>query len=109
MRGNRGVGRWEEEVGLGRAILAPGQVSYVPYVPVTMLTEACYLLEGVTLSDLERTEQLLQKYSDANVGLVDASAVAIAERLGFRVVVTTDRRHFGLFRPKHCRAFELLP
>jgi len=101
-------------------------------VPVTVLTEACYLLnthlgnaaerqliraaiegelllEGVILSDLERTEHILQKYSDANVGFVDASAVAIAERLGIRVVVTTDRRHFSLFRPKHCRSFELLP
>ncbi len=101
-------------------------------VPVTVLTEACYLLgthlgiaaerrliratlegelllEGVILPDLERADQILQKYSDANIGLVDATAVAIAERLGIRVVVTTDRRHFSLFRPKHCRAFELLP
>jgi predicted nucleic acid-binding protein len=101
-------------------------------VPVTVLTEACYLLgthlgiaaerrliratlegelllEGVILSDLERADQVLQKYSDANIGLVDATVVAIAERLGIRIVVTTDRRHFSLFRPKHCRAFELLP
>ena len=101
-------------------------------VPVTVLTEACYLLgthlgiaaerrliratlegelllEGVILSDLERADQVLEKYSDANIGLVDATVVAIAERLGIRRVVTTDRRHFSLFRPKHCRAFELLP
>ncbi len=67
------------------------------------------LLEGVTLLDLERADQILQKYSDANIGLVDATAVAIAERLGIHLVVTTDRRHFSLFRPKHCRTFELLP
>lgn len=101
-------------------------------VPVTVLTEACYLLnthlgiaaerrlirailggelllEGVILSDLGRADQVLQKYSDANIGLVDATVVAIAERLGIRTVATTDRRHFSLFRPKHCRAFELLP
>ncbi|HSB70326.1 MAG TPA: PIN domain-containing protein [Candidatus Methylomirabilis sp.] len=101
-------------------------------VPVTVLTEACYLLnthlgvaaerrlvrailegelllEGVILSDLGRADQILQKYSDANIGLVDATVVAIAERLGIRTVATTDRRHFSLFRPKHCRAFELLP
>ena len=101
-------------------------------VPITVLTEACYLLgahlgvaaerrliratldgelllEGVILSDLERADQVLQKYSDANVGLVDATVVAIAERLGIRQVVTTDRKHFNLFRPRHCRAFELLP
>ena len=101
-------------------------------VPVTVLTEACYLLgthlgikaerrliratldgelllEGLILSDLERADQILEKYSDANIGLVDATVVAIAERLGVRIVVTTDRRHFSLFRPKHCPAFELLP
>lgn len=101
-------------------------------VPVTVLAEACYLLgthlgiaaerrliratlegelllEGVILSDLKRADQILEKYSDANVGLVDATVVAIAERLGIRLVVTTDRRHFSLFRPKHCCAFELLP
>ncbi len=101
-------------------------------VPVTVLTEACYLvgshlgiaaerrliratldgellLEGVILSDLARADQVLQKYSDANVGLVDATAVAIAERLAIRIILTTDRRHFSLFRPRHCRAFELLP
>jgi predicted nucleic acid-binding protein len=66
------------------------------------------LLEGVILSDLERPDQVLEKYSDANIGLVDATVVAIAERLGIRIVVTTDRRHFSLFRPKHCRAFGLL-
>jgi uncharacterized protein len=101
-------------------------------VPVTVLTEACYLLatslgvaaerrlvraildgelllEGVILPDLERADQVLQRYADANIGLVDATAVAIAERLGIRTVATTDRRHFTLFRPRHCRAFELLP
>ncbi len=67
------------------------------------------LLEGVILSDLERADQILQKYSEANIGFVDATVVAIAERLGIRLIVTTDRRYFSLFRPNHCRAFELLP
>jgi hypothetical protein len=66
------------------------------------------LLEGVILSDLERADQVLEKYSDANIGLIDATVVAIAERLGIRIVVTTDRRHFSLFRPEHRRAFGLL-
>ncbi len=101
-------------------------------VPVSVLTEACYLigshlgpaaerhliratirgeflLEGLSVQDLERAEGVLQKYADANIGFVDASVIAVAERLKIRTIATTDRRHFTLFRPKHCRAFELLP
>lgn len=101
-------------------------------VPVSVLVEACYLvstylgvaaerrlvraviggdflLEGLNLRDLERAEAVLQKYADANIGFVDASIVAVAERLKIRMIATTDRRHFRLFRPKHCSTFELLP
>ena len=101
-------------------------------VPVTVLPEACYmigshlgppaerrlvhaviagecLLEGLERADLIRAEQLLEKYADADIGLVDASLVAIAERLKISRIATTDHRHFRLFRPRHCRAFTLLP
>jgi predicted nucleic acid-binding protein len=101
-------------------------------VPVSVLAEACYLigahlgpaaerhliratirgeflLEGLSLLDLEGADAVLLKYADANVGFVDASIVAVAERLKIRTIVTTDRRHFRLFRPKHCGMFELLP
>lgn len=101
-------------------------------VPMTVLTEACYmidthlgpaaerrliraiiggefLLEGLGMPDLVRAERLLEKYADADIGLVDASIVALAERLNIQSIATTDRRHFRLFRPRHCRAFHLLP
>ncbi|MEI2690592.1 MAG: hypothetical protein V9H69_13160 [Anaerolineae bacterium] len=35
--------------------------------------------------------------------------VAIAERLKAQRILTLDRRHFGLMRPRHCTAFEILP
>jgi hypothetical protein len=40
---------------------------------------------------------------------VDASVVALAERLGTTRIATLDRRHFGNVRPKHVAVFELLP
>jgi uncharacterized protein len=40
---------------------------------------------------------------------VDASVVAAAERLDVRQIATVDRRDFGVVRPKHAEAFELLP
>jgi predicted nucleic acid-binding protein len=101
-------------------------------VPVTVLPEACYLIntyvgqsaerrfvlsllqgemriEGLADPDLPRTSSLLERYSDANIGFVDASVVAVAERLKVRRLLTTDRRHFAPIRPRHCPRFELLP
>jgi predicted nucleic acid-binding protein len=39
----------------------------------------------------------------------DASVVAIAERLGTRQILTTDRRHFPAIRPAHGRSLALVP
>lgn len=101
-------------------------------VPVTVLPEAAYLLaahlgpeaeqrlvrsvvngemavEDLTIQDLRRTLELLQRYAEARIGFVDASIVATAERLRISRILTTDRRDFALIRPRHCKAFELLP
>ena len=74
-------------------------------VPITVLPEACYLLqthlgpeveqrlvascasgelavEPVTMEDLRRAVQFLEIYADARVGFVDTSVAAVAERLG---------------------------
>jgi uncharacterized protein len=48
-------------------------------------------------------------YGDLPLGSVDASVVAAAERLRATTVATLDRRHFGVVRPAHTEAFELLP
>ena len=64
-------------------------------------------LEQVTRSDVERCRVLLDEYP--HIGFVDASLVAVTERLRVRVVATTDRRHFGAVRPRHIAALELVP
>ena len=66
-------------------------------------------LEHVTAADLSRCVELIEQYADSDIGLVDASVVALAERLRITRVLTLDRRHFAILRPKHCSAFELLP
>jgi predicted nucleic acid-binding protein len=66
-------------------------------------------LEALTLPDLRRTLDLLSRYTAARIGFVDAAVVATAERLQISRILTTDRRDFSLIRPRHCRAFELLP
>jgi len=101
-------------------------------VPVAVLPEAAYLLathlgpeaerklvrsvasgemalEEITPQDLRRALDLLHRYATARIGFVDAAVVATAERLKISRILTTDRRDFSLIRPRHCRAFELLP
>jgi len=68
-----------------------------------------YRVEAPALADLERCAALQRAYADLRLGVVDASVVALAERLGERRVATLDRRHFGVVRPQHVDAFELLP
>ncbi len=63
----------------------------------------------VTDDDLGRVADLLGTYADANIGLADATIVAIAERLGATRLFTLDRRDFAIIRPRHVEAFELLP
>jgi hypothetical protein len=64
-------------------------------------------IENLTPGDLARCAELLHIYDF--LGYVDASIVAIAERLKLRALVTTDRRDFARVRPAHVAAFQLLP
>ncbi len=66
-------------------------------------------LVRTTEADLERAAEILEKYNDNNIDLVDACIVAIAERLEIEKILTVDRRHFSVFKPKHCESFTLLP
>ncbi len=73
------------------------------------LTEIEYEFETPTTEDYKRAAGILRKYNDANIDFVDALIVAIAERLNITKILTVDRRHFGIFKPRHCAAFEILP
>lgn len=101
-------------------------------LPVTVLSEICYLVqrrlgvqaelrfvravadgeftvEALELADLERVAELLETYRDLAIGFVDASVVAVAERLDTPSVLTVDRRHFSVVRPRHVERLTLAP
>jgi predicted nucleic acid-binding protein len=105
-------------------------VSELLIVSVTALPEVAYLLhtrlgaaaelafvqslvagelevEDLRRQDLARCDEVMRRYPE--IGFVDASIVAIAERLKIDTIATTDRRHFESIRPKHARGFALLP
>jgi len=67
------------------------------------------MMVQLIMSDLDRMAELVEKYADFPLGLVDASVIAVAERLGADEIATLDRRHFSVVRPAHLRAFTLLP
>jgi uncharacterized protein len=46
---------------------------------------------------------------DLPLGIVDAAMIATAERLRLTKIATLDRRHFGVVRPNHTRAFAVCP
>ena len=98
--------------------------------PVTVLPEVAYLIhtrlgadaelafarsvaggeleiEGLRGADVDRCCEVMERQPE--LGFVDASLVAIAERLNVRALATTDRRHFSGVAPKHVRRFELVP
>lgn len=101
-------------------------------VPTLVLVEVAYLLnkrighqtmrhllqvlkdgplhfEYVAKQDLGRIYQILEYYADAKLDFVDASIVALAERLGVRKILTVDQRDFRIIHPKHCDYFEIFP
>ena len=101
-------------------------------VPALVLTKASYLLsdrigphaelsfarslahgelvvEPVLDSDWERIAELMAEYLDLPLGMVDASLIALAERRDLDVIATLDERHFRVVRPRHTRAFTLVP
>ncbi|GII93559.1 type II toxin-antitoxin system VapC family toxin [Sinosporangium siamense] len=100
-------------------------------VPPTVITEVCQLAEsrqgskaeaaflqsfgsGLTLveltaEDLTRMSSLVETYASLPHGAVDASVIAIAERLDIAEVATLDRRHFTVVRPAHMGSLVLLP
>ena len=73
------------------------------------LAASKFVLEAPSSSDYLRTAEILRKYNDANIDFVDACIVAMAERLNITKILTVDRRYFQIFRPVHCKAFEILP
>ena len=101
-------------------------------LPQTVLAEVAYLigresgivtvasfLKGLPVSrfslialveqDILRVAEILNQYADSRIDFVDATVMAVAERLNIVNVLTLDRRDFSLFRPRHCDIFNLIP
>jgi len=101
-------------------------------VPVCVLAEVCYLLhtrispeaeaafvhsvvngefniEQLEVDDISRADSIMRKYADLDIGFVDSTVIATAERLDAVEILTTDRRHFSAVRPRHVASLRLSP
>jgi predicted nucleic acid-binding protein len=73
------------------------------------LLAGAYRTEGPTPADLARCREIQAEYAEHHLGVVDASVLALLERLHERRLATLDHRHFAMVRPRHVKALELLP
>jgi len=96
----------------------------------SVLTEAFYMLEDwktgqenlwnfilagavqiyeIQPSHFSRLQELMRKYADRPMDLADATIVLIAEAMKIRTIFTLDKTDFAIYRPRHCRHFEIIP
>ena len=90
-------------------LLATGARTHVEVAFLASLIGNRLTIEHVDEPDIQRMTELVATYADLPLGAVDASVIAVAERLGATDVTTLDHRHFTVVRPRHTEAFTLLP
>ena len=76
---------------------------------VTDIRSGAFRVECLTTPDIESCHALLQKYSDIDLGLSDASVAVVGERVGVDTILTVDRRDFQLLRTSKGKRFRLVP
>lgn len=73
------------------------------------VARGAYQLEPFTAGDVTRAREVIERYSDLDIGLADASIVVLAERHSVFEVLTLDQRHFRAMRIDRRKRFRLLP
>jgi predicted nucleic acid-binding protein len=68
-----------------------------------------YAVMDLEAEDYPRVRELCDRYSDSDIGFVDAAVLSLAERLQEPKIATLDQRHFSMMRPRHVDALTLLP
>jgi uncharacterized protein len=68
-------------------------------------------LELLPVESAEATEigKVIEKYKNIRPQLADAALVYLAERDGFDVIFTLDRRDFSVYQAGRKRAFRIIP
>jgi predicted nucleic acid-binding protein len=78
-------------------------------VGLDKLVDPAYRIAPFTDQDLIVARDVMRAFRDLDVGLTDASIVAIALREGVRDVLTLDERHFRVLPGPGGKPFRILP
>jgi uncharacterized protein len=84
--------------------LGPGSQLQLLRMVVSGRLDVLELTEG----DWARWVDLVERYADLRLDVMDASLAKVAKHLGITKVATLNRRDFTVVRPRHAEAFELL-
>lgn len=68
-----------------------------------------YELAAVSAALLLTATELIEQYADQQIGVTDASIVALAQEYRTDRVLTLDRRHFEVLRTAEGAPFSLIP
>jgi predicted nucleic acid-binding protein len=74
---------------------------------MTDLDRGAFTYAAPSRAELARAMRIDRDFADLRLGLVDASIVALAERVDLRRIATRDVRHFAALRLRDGTAFEL--
>ena len=85
------------------------RLSYLHAISLFAVTREAFQIEQLTELDMFRMETVMLKYKDAEFDYADTSIMVVAERLNITRIFTFDRRDFGMYRPRHCDHFEIIP
>lgn len=73
------------------------------------LAGGAWHLTDFGVEELRAAIDLMERYSDQDIGVTDASLVVLAKRYGTRTIATLDRRHFEVLRPIQGGHFTIVP
>ncbi len=88
---------------LGKALGVSSQLRFLFALEYEYISVA-----EIRAEHLKRIRQLVEKYADLPMDLVDASLVILAEELGHGRILSTDLRDFHCYRWKNHRPFQNL-
>ena len=105
---------WKGPIASTEAVLteATHLLAKVPGGPKTcceFFMEGGAVLVPSSPASLRRCRDLLTEYRDLPMDYADATLVVLAEELNTNLVLTTDRRDFGIYRINRRRKFRIKP
>jgi len=90
-------------------LVATRRVVQVEVAALTELSGGAWELPAMEVADLREACAVIDRYRDQDIGVADASLVALAHRFRTDRLLTLDRRRFRVIRTTAGKPFTILP